>query len=182
MFVTCYFLQRRSRIPDHIYQRLKNLLPSNITVMDQVGTTFRAVVEKHENKAYFSDGIGNILRHYNLEDGCNLTLWSCNEESYEIVTIKDLYMAKVKCPKPPKNYCNVNIHPETEIKNQTDDDDDVQYLGERTIDMYMEKEIGLEDYHLAKCIISLTKYHTVNNNMVSKNNIYVFVYLFISCL
>lgn len=57
----------------------------------------------------------------------------------------------------------------------SEDDDDTD----------QEVAIGLEDYHLAKCIITLTEYHTVNNNLVNRVNIYQlnisYIYPLVSC-
>lgn len=164
-------LQNRSRIADHIYQGIKDLLPSKINIIDKVVTKFHIAVEKKENKAYFSDRIENIPKHYKLKDGCNLTLWCCNEEDFEIVTVKDLHMKIIKCPLPAKTYGAQNNLPENEFTIESDDSDVHQFLGEYQPGMDMEESMDSEDEHLATSIITLTKSHIVSNNLVRKFNI-----------
>lgn len=80
--------------------------------------------------------------------------------------MRDLHMKKIKYPMPAISYDN---------DDGSEDDDDTD----------QEVAIGLEDYHLAKCIITLTEYHTVNNNLVNRVNIYQlnisYIYTLVSC-
>lgn len=88
-------------MPESFYQSFKSEISTKIWFIDRAGTKIGIIMDKLDDHGYFTHGIWNVLKHYNLSDGAWLKVFyqGCNEFC---IKVKDLSASKVKCPLPAK--------------------------------------------------------------------------------
>lgn len=71
--------------------------------VDPIETKIGIILDKHDDHGYFSHGLWNVLKHYNLVDGAWLKVYYQGDNEFRI-KVKDLYTSEILYPLPPKEY------------------------------------------------------------------------------
>lgn len=86
-------------ILETFYIGFKDELPTRVWFVDPIGTKIGIILDKFDHTAYFSHGLHNVLRHYQLNDGAWLKLTYLGQMIFAM-KVKDLHPVQVDYPTP----------------------------------------------------------------------------------